>query len=255
MARDRGSTISTLGYGLAVTLVVASLLNLARALDLFGAPPVRGDGQDFVEFLLQVAAYDHDRLALYDAAALLFGIAFLALAALGFVLGPVGAGDQPDSPERGDGARRLLTTAFVVAGTLGVASQLADIGVTAVAANPTYCDCGYLAEEIVGRLQAINTGFHVSGFLRDGALLIGAGGFALLAVNGLRRRAMNTGKWLALTAAILLVLYVLAEIADLSIVSDLILLAATLIVIPAWAVLLARRAGDEPIAAWASGPG
>lgn len=250
MARDRDRVLSLLGYSLAATLVAASLLNLARALDLFGGPPVRGDGQDFVEFLLQVAAYDHDRVVLYDAASVLFGIAFLALAAIGFVLLRGGEGDGDVRSGGNEAAsRRLLTTAFVVAGALGVASQLADIGVTAVAANPTYCDCGYLAEEIVGRLQAVSTGFHVSGWLRDGALLIGAGGFALLAVSAVRRRAMDARRWLAAAAAALLILYVLAEIADLGIATDLILLAATLVVVPAWAVLLARRPADEPLAA------
>lgn len=74
---------------------------------------------------------------------LLFAVGFAAIAALGAVLRHVLGRDDP----RG----MVAVAAFMVAGAVGVAAQLIYIGGTEVATNPEYCDCGFLAEEIISR--------------------------------------------------------------------------------------------------------
>lgn len=228
MPTDRAGWIRWVGYAVAATLVVAAILYLVRALDLFGAPPQRGDGQDFVEFLLQVASFDQPRVLLYDAPAVLFAAAFAGFGILGLLL-----------PLRTGPGGRALTALFVLAGALGVASEMVEIAVTAVAADPTYCDCGYLAEEIVGRLQAVNVGFHMATWIGIGALTLTAAG---LAVWGLRVVAGGRAapRWLALAGAALLAVYVVLQALDLGTPGDVVLLVAVGLVLPAWALTLPR---------------
>lgn len=231
MATNRLTPLSALAWTAAAALVIAAALTLVLQLNLLGEPPLRADGMDFVDFIISRFAWERGRLPLDVTASLLFALAFLALAGVGWLLGSLALGDS----DRG----RLLAAAFVAAGILGAAAQLIYVGAVQIATEPTICDCGYRAEEILGRLEAAHAAGSQQTWLTYGAFVTGAVGFFLAARA---ERARWPGGWTILSAAIgvLLLAAVVAEVIGLEIVPDLVVLAAVGLLIPAWAIGLAR---------------
>ena len=231
MAINWRNPMSVLAWVAAIALVVATLLTIVLRFNLTAEPPLRADGTDFVDFVVTRLAFDRDRLPLDMGASLLFALAFLALAGVGWLLGAA----VPDT-DRG----RVLAASFVVAGTLGAVAQLTHVGAVTIASDPTICDCGYRAEEIIGRLQAMHVADAQQTWLTHGAFVSGSVGFFLAAAP----RWGSSWRGLSIAIGALLVLAVLVEVIGLETVPELIVLATVGLLIPAWAVLLARRETD-----------
>jgi hypothetical protein len=121
---------------------------------------------------------------------LLFAVGFAAIAALGAVLRHALGRDDP----RG----MVAVAAFMVAGAVGVTAQLIYIGGTEVATNPEYCDCGYLAEEIISRAM-INFTINGIGFwMIDAFTVLFAVGLLAWAAVASASQTMPAG-WVAFT--------------------------------------------------------
>jgi hypothetical protein len=231
MATNWRNPRSLLGWVAAITLVVATLLTVVLRFNLTGEPPLRAEGADFVDFIVTRVTFDRDRLPLDLGASLLFATAFLALAGVGSLLGPV-----VRDADRG----RVLAAAFVVAGVLGAAAQLIHVGAAAVASDPTICDCGYRAEEIIGRLQAMHVADGERIWLTHGAFVAGSIGFFLAAAL----RWGSSWRFLSIAIGGMLLLAVVVEVIGLETVPEVLVLATVGLLIPAWAVILARRETD-----------
>lgn len=228
MATSWRSPLSILGWAAAVALVGAALASAVLGFNLLGDPPVRAEGSDWVDFTVTRLAYDRSGMPWDIAASLLFALAFVALAGMGLLLG------RGWSTARDRGS--VLAALFVVAGILGATSQLLHVGAVQAATDPTICDCGYRAEEIIGRLQALQVADAGHTWLMQGALVTAAVGFGLaaaLASAAAWPRWLPAVSWLV---AALLVAGVAATLLDVELLPDLIVLAGAGVLIPAWAI-------------------
>jgi hypothetical protein len=213
--------------------VGAAVASAVLGFNLLGDPPLRAEGSDWVDFTVTRLAFDRDRLVWDAAASLLFAVAFVALAGVGLLLG------RAWSAARDHGS--VLAALFLVAAILGATAQLLHVGAVQAATEPTICDCGYRAEEIIGRLQALQLADSGQTWLMHGALLSAAVGLTLAAALG---SAASWPRWLLVTSwliAALLVAGVAATLLELELLPDLIVLATAGVLLPVWAIGVARR--------------
>jgi hypothetical protein len=155
-----------LGWLTAATFLVGSILVLYLTVAMPG-PDFPPDAT-FVDNLLASFEDAQARWIPDLVSSLLFAAGFAALAALGATLRHVLGRDDPRT--------MLATVAFLLAGTVGVASQLVYIGGTEVATDPQYCDCGFLAEEIISRAMIRNVLGGIVFWMTDGfTVLFGLG--------------------------------------------------------------------------------
>jgi hypothetical protein len=186
---------------------------------------------------------------------LLFAVGFAAIAALGAVLRHVLGRDDP----RG----MVAVAAFMVAGAVGVVAQLIYIGGNEVATSPQYCDCGFLAEEIISRQMIhITLGGIVFWMIDAFTVLFAVGLLAWAAVASASRR-MPVG-WVAFTR--LLAVVGLAVVAwnrivvpllieagydnvDYFLIGSILIGIVAGIMVPVWAAWLARSLRPTEIAA------
>jgi len=86
--------------------------------------------------------------------------------------------------DRDDAGGAVLAVIFLLGGAIGAASQVLYLGAIEVATNPGYCDCGFLAEEIISRGMARDIVNNVVFWMTDASVVlftIGLWVFAALA--------------------------------------------------------------------------
>ena len=221
-----------LAWIMAAAFVLASVLLLLFAFQVFGGPPE--PGEVFIDNVLADFAWQQTQWPLEFAGTALFAIGFLALGGLAPVLGRL-AGPA-------DARRGLVTVAFLGAGGLGAASQLLWLGAKPIATSPQYCECGLLAEEIMSRLMTLNIVGGVQTWLISGAMVAAAVG--LVVAGQLGREAGMPRAWLGIawvTAALALVGAVL-PLFDVYPFDIMLVVLVAGILIPIWAVWFASRA-------------
>lgn len=180
-----------LGWLTAATFLAGSALVLYLVLTYYETP--LGPDATFVDSLLTSFEDQQARWIPDFASSLFFVAGFTTLAALGATLRHVLGRDDPRS--------MLATVAFLVAGTVGVVSQLTYIGGTEVATDPQYCDCGFLAEEIISRGMIRNVLEGIVSWMVDGfTLLIALGLFAVASVTSASQ--MMPATWVAFSRLI-----------------------------------------------------
>jgi hypothetical protein len=235
MSRIEWPTLArALAWMVAVTFVGGTVVVLAFAFELFGSPPEPMD--DFIDSIVAEFAANQALWPFELAGTALFALGFLALAALGPVLGSLAA--------PGDARQGLVSASFLAAGGLGTASQLLWIGTRAVAMDPHYCECGLRAEEIMSRLMAINIVTSVQALLISGALVAAAVGVVTAGALG-RERGMPTGwRWLAWVIAVVAVIGAITPLLRIYPVDALITALVAGILTPIWLLWLAARARD-----------
>jgi hypothetical protein len=212
--------------------VAGSVLNLVLNFDVLGAPPE--PPEDFIDGVIASFEFDATRWPVEFAASALFAAGFAALGLLGPTLGRL---TRPADVRRG-----LLSGSFLLAGGLGVASQLMWIGAKPIAASTQYCECGLLAEEIMSRLMALNIVGGMQMWLVNGAAIMAAIGLVVAVGTGLRA-GMPSGWGLLAWGTALLVIVTAVLSAFRAYPFDLIgtvLVAA--ILVPAWAIWIAMEA-------------
>ena len=150
------------------------------------------------------------------------------------------------------GLRDAMTLLFVIGGVIGIVAQLANIAVNN-AATFGICDCNYRTEELIAQDYALSMGWTVVNWLSIGAItVVGVGA----AVAG--RIIDVSPAWRTLSYVIALVIlfavalrviaaFVFIEAFDPFQLSDLAIAVAAGILVPIWAILLARGAANpEP---------
>ena len=224
-------------WALVVLAVISALVSLLFATGFLRPPH---DVEDLVERLIANRTSDIDAFPFVVVGSLATIGVFLIAALLGVAL----RSWAPPTPER-DAMAMLL----VIGGVLGIGANLLNIAV-GDAATFTYCDCGYKTEEVIGQNYALTVGWTMVSWLSLGALTIVASGVALA---GRLVDISATWRTLSFVIAVALLLAValrvLAEFVVIAAfdpfqVSDLIVAFAAGILVPVWAVLLARGAAD-----------
>jgi MFS family permease len=224
-------------WGLAVFFFGATLFQLVDQLDLVAQPPNIPESANLVDRVLASIPYQQDIWPIFFAANLLIGLGFLCVVGLGFGL----AAEIPHDDDR----RGLLAMAFVAAGIIGAAGQLLLIGAVKAKIDIPYCDCGFKDQEIVSQVWAEMVTGSAQQWLLNGATLLAALG---IVVGG---RLFGSGgplserwRWLSYAIAVLVVVTSVLGILDLADdLQNVISLALTGILIPIWAIWLARGTG------------
>jgi hypothetical protein len=156
---------------LAATFFVASIITILISQHVTApAPKIPPDAQlpdiIFANFEATQAAW----LQLV-ASAVLFSIGFLAIAVLGPTLRSL--------LDRSDPRATRLAVFFLVAGVIGILSQIIYLAAQDVAAQPHYCQCDYAAPELISRGTILDVLSGVQGWLVDTfSLLFATGLFA-----------------------------------------------------------------------------
>jgi hypothetical protein len=177
-----------------------------------------------------------------------------ALATLGVYLVAAMLGVVVRAWARPTAARDAMTLLLVIGGVIGIGSQLLHMGIHD-AARPFYCDCGYRPEEVVSLQSALHVAESMFGWLTMGALgLVGVGvavAGRLLAVSAAWRMlsyVIAIGLLVAVAIRFVAAL-VFIEAFDPFQVSDVVVAVITGVLVPIWAILLARgvsEPGMEP---------
>jgi hypothetical protein len=239
MAADR-RTLTWLSWTLVVLTIISAVVLLLFASGVLQTPI---DVPDFVDRLVAIRTDQERQLPLLIIGALATLGVYLIAAVLGVLLR---AWAVPRS------MRDVMTLLLVVGGVIGVASQLMHIGIHD-AARPFFCDCGYRAEEVIGIETSLHMAESVFSWLTTGALSFVAVGIALAG-----RLVAVSPTWRLLSYAIAIGLLiavairfaaaiVFIEAFDPFQVSDVIIGLVSGVLIPIWAILLARGVGEpEP---------
>jgi hypothetical protein len=222
----------------ATSLLLATILSLALGLDLVVTPPTIPDTDDLPTRLLAVQPYLVARWPLDAVSSLLYVVAFASLA---LASGPIAALAGTD--------RRagVFKSSILVAGLLGVAGGLLYVGATRVTIDQQYCDCGFKIQESISQYWAINVVHGATDWLNYGAILFSVIALGLSALTlGHRRGLPPAWRWLAWGAAATLILSIVAHEFTDSTAGDLLAALASGILLPAWAIILARQSVDPP---------
>ncbi len=241
---------SRLGWLIAVALLLGAAIYGLKIFHVIVPEPTFTPNGTFVDNIL--AGFEHAQEHWLEdlTSSLLFAVAFAAIAVLGLVLRHATNRDDP----RGG----LMAVGFVVAGTLGVAVQLIYLGAIEAATTPEYCDCGFLAEELVSREMIRHVVEGIVFWLNGGVVVLFAVG--LLAFAGLAGSAGWVPAGLAIFARVVAVLGLISVVwdhvavpliidsapeFDFFMLSQIITIVLAGIVVPLWAAWLARAAGAK----------
>jgi hypothetical protein len=243
MVADR-RTLTWLSWALMILVVISAVVTLLFVSGVLLTP---FDIPDFVDRLIAIHT-DNERLF---PLVIIGSLATLGVYLIAAVLGLALRAWAAPTP-----TRDVMTLLLVFGGVIGIGSQLVNIGVQD-AARPSYCDCAYLAEEVIGLYSALNVGGSIVNWLSIGAVtLVGFG----VALAGRVVEVSSTWRLLsyAIAAGVLVAVairfiasLVFIEAFDPFQVSDLILAITSGILVPIWAILLARGVSEpeaEPAA-------
>jgi hypothetical protein len=239
----------------AVTFVVAMVFYAVRLFHILvpepGFPPA---DETFVDGLIASFAHQQAHWPEDLVSSLAAATGFVGLAILGTTL--------RRALDRDDTRGALLAVTFLLGGAIGAASQVLYLGASEVATNPQYCDCGFLAEEIVSREMAHQIALNVGWWMTNASTVLFAIG--LLAFAAMAPVSGWVPGGLAVYARVLAVLAVLSVIwdrvavplldtgetdLDFGLIGGLITLAVAGVLIPVWAAWMAQAArstAEEP---------
>jgi hypothetical protein len=157
---------------LAATFFVASVITILVSQHITAPAPKTPAGAQLPDIIF--ANFEATQAAWLQlvVSAVLFSIGFLAIA----VLGPTLRGLL----DRTDPRATRLAVFFLVAGIIGILSQVIYLAAQDVAAQPQYCQCDYAAPELISRGTVLDVLSGVQGWLVDTfSMLFAIGLFAL----------------------------------------------------------------------------
>lgn len=243
MVADR-RVLTSLSWALVVLVVITAAVTLLLTSGVLRTPI---DVPDYVDVLMAVRADQERQLPVIMLGALSAVGVYLIATMLGLVLR---AWALPTA------TRDVMTVLLMVGGVIGIGAQLLHIGIHD-AARPFICDCGYRAEEVIGLDQALHVAESMFNWLAMGAItFVGVGAAVaarVLAVSDVWRMLsylIAAGLLLAVALRFVAAL-VLIDAFDPFQVSDIIVALVSGILVPIWAVLLARGVTEpmEPASA------
>jgi len=227
--------IRWLCWALVALAITSGVITLGFALHI-GAPPPPPETEDLVNRLL---AFRADDVRIFPII-VIGSLASLGVFLVGAILGSALRRWVADTP-----ARDAMVLLFVVGGVIGVAANLFNIGV-GNAATYGFCDCGYKTEEVIAQDYALSLGWTAVNWLTLGAVtLVGIG----VALAGRLLNFSSTWRLVSYAIALLLLVaialrllaaFVFVPLFDPFQVSDLLTAVGAGILVPVWALLLAR---------------
>ncbi len=226
-------TLMRLSWVLVVLAIVSAIVGLLFAFGILLPPH---DDADFVDRLVANRTSDEQAFPFVLIGSVATIGVYLIAAMFGLLLR---AWARPSS------LRDAMTLLLVVAGVVGIIGQLMNIGV-GQAANPFYCDCGYRTEEVIGLNQALQVGWSMVSWIGLGAITLvgfGAGVAGRVVEVSPTWRTLSTIIAIALLVGVLLKVigaFIFVEAFDPFQISDLISAVTLGVLVPIWAILLAR---------------
>jgi hypothetical protein len=221
-------------WALIVLAITNAVITLGFALGI-GAPQI--DNQDLVD---RLAAIRTDDMRIFPV------VVLQSLTAVGVFLLAATLGSTLRRWAANTPARDAMVLLFVIGGVTGIAANLINIAV-GNAATFGYCDCGYKTEELIAQDYALTIGWNIVNWLAIGAVtMVGVGA----AVAGRLLDFSTPWRLLSYAIALLLLLaaamrliaaFVFVAAFDPFQVSDLMTALAAGVLVPVWAVLLARQ--------------
>jgi hypothetical protein len=226
--------VRLLCWALVIFAIVTAVMNLGLRLNLFAPLSVIPDTTALPDRLVAIRADDAKRFV-FDFIGSLGGVGvFLTAALIGIALRPFASGL---------GWRDIMATLFVIGGSVGVMSQVLRIGI-GEAATFGYCDCGFREHELIAQDYALNVGWQIQLWFNTTALAILAGGVALagrlVAVSNAWRTLSYVIGAAVMVAVLMIFLSEMVETIQLYDVVDYIVAAVAAILVPIWAIILAR---------------
>ena len=227
-------TLIWLSWALVILVVISAAILLLFVTGVLLPDP--DENADFVDQLLFMRTHDEQAFPFVIIGSLATLGVYLIAAMLGVVL-RVWARATP--------TRDAMTLLLVFGGLIGIASQLLNIG-AGDAARPFYCECDYRAEQVIGLDRALNVAWSMINWMNMGAVSFVGVGAAVAA-----RVLTVSSTWRLLSYAIAVAVLVAVAIRFLASlvfieafdpyqVSDLIIAVMSGILVPIWAILLAR---------------
>jgi hypothetical protein len=233
--------VRRLALVLAIVAIASAVLTIMFT---FGLPPLPPPPPDIPDLVARIEAY---RLGDQK----LFPFAFLqGVVTMGLFLVAALLGAALRAWARPSGLRDAMVLLFVVGGSLGIAASVLNVAV-ADAAQSGICDCSYKTEELIGQDYALGLGWTVVNWLQIAAVTLVAIGVAaagrLVFISSMWRTLSYAIAVLALLAVLIraLAAFVFIEAFDPFQVSDLLIALAAGILVPIWAILLARGAPPQ----------
>jgi hypothetical protein len=227
---------------LALSFFAATVIIFLLEYDVTASPPRNPPGRDFVADSVAFFQNERDRWPQELTANLLFALGFLLLVPVGLLLRRAFGRDDLRST--------IGSSAFAVAGVIGLAAQLIYVGAQEVAIDPRYCQCEYAPEQIISQNRALAMAEGSQRWLLIGFLLLAAVGFYLMGRLALDRGVLGRGwGYLSLAGAAVTLVGFVAALFQLDPVFELFLAIGAGVLLPVWAVVLGRRLGGAPGAA------
>jgi hypothetical protein len=229
--------LTSLSWALVVLVIISAVVALLLASGVLLTP---FDIPDFVDRLVAIRSDQERLLPIIMLGALATLGVYLVAAMLGMALR---AWSVPGT------ARDMMTLLLVLGGVLGIGSQLLHIGIHD-AARPFYCDCGYRAEEVIALDSALLVAESMFSWLAMGAVtLVGVGvatAARVVTVNGTWRLVsyLIVAGLLVAVALRFVAALVFIEAFDPFLVSDYIVAITSGVLVPIWAILLARGVSE-----------
>ena len=246
---DSNRWVARLSWALVVLAIISAIAQVSLTLGLLVPFPDVTDSTPFPDRLLAFRSGDQQTFWIVAVGSLAsFGV-FLIGSLLGVALRPLA---------RADTARDLMATLFVIGGGVGIVGQLVNLGVNN-AATFGYCDCGFRDTELIAQDYALSVGWTVVNWFLIGSVALVGSAAAIAGRLVEISSAWRTVSYLIAAVILLAVVirvaasFVFIEAFDPFQVTDLMVALAAGILVPIWAVLLARgvsgRAAPTPEAA------
>lgn len=232
------SPVRLLSWIVAGSFILATALLYIDRLNLVATPPNLPESTNMVERALGSVEYRQAIWPVFLWTNLLFGIGFVA--AVGFAA-------AVRSRAAGMGGLPLFGAFATTGGIIAAIASIIPLGAVNAAVWLGYCDCGFKETEIVSQIWAQMVAQDIGDwFSRVASVILAVALVALIREAGAvippRLRS-----WTYLTAIVLAVVPVLAtiELFD-PIVADLLTTAEAVVLVPVWAVWLARVVDATP---------
>jgi hypothetical protein len=231
VASDR--LLRWLCWALVAAVIVSAVLNLGITLNILVHPPDVADGMPLVDRLLAFRTFDQQANTIF----LISNVATIVVFFVAVLLAAVLRAYAPTATWAD-----IIFAIFLVGGIIGIVAQLVNIGVNQ-AATYTYCDCGDRDVEVVAQEWALSIGWTVQQWLGVGAATIFGIGAA---VTGWVLDNGRVWRWLSLAIGAALLISVVLLLIGRGEIADLVTGITLAILVPAWAILLARGSDRLP---------
>jgi len=230
------SKVSLFGWVIAIAFIAGTLLTYVDRLNLFATPPNVPDTANMVDRTIANAQYREAIWPVFLWTNLAFAIGFAAAVVFAWVIA---------ARARVAGGMPVFKALAAVGGTISAIAAVMSIGSVNSAVWQLYCDCGFKEQEIISGIWAGTVMQDTSDWLSRFAGIVLAIGLVALVREGSVLLSPLLRTWTYISALVIALVAILPAIGGQvpipETLVELLQTAAGLILIPVWAVWLARR--------------